>query len=639
MGEKHIEELASDEQLRQFMKSLLQDVRALETMLGDGMIEEGIRRIGAEQELALVDNRFEPAPRSHEILEALSDDDHYTTELGKFNIEFNLDPVEFGGKCLAKIHEQIDELLARLRAVGDSKGIDAVLTGILPTLRKSDMGLHNMTDLPRYAALNDAMTKLRGGPYELRIMGTDELNLQHQTVMLEACNTSFQVHFQVGAEEFAKLYNLAQTVSGPVLAAATNSPLLFGKRLWRETRIALFLQSLDTRRSSTHMRELSPRVSFGNRWVEESVLEIFREDITRFRVLIGAEESEDPFDALRAGIPPRLRALQLHNSTVYRWNRPCYGILGGKAHLRIENRYLPAGPTPADEVANAALWFGIMSALSHERIDIREKIDFDDVRTNFVAASRLGLDANFTWLGRITVPATDLLLQEIIPRAREGLELSHIDTADIDRYLGIIEERVRSGQTGSRWMLRSLSGLKRSSASKSDRLASITASMVSQEKSGKPVHAWEDAAIGTTGIPSRFKKVEEIMTTDLFTVTENELIDLVANVMDWQHIRHVPVEDSQHRLVGLVSHRSLLRVLGRGMLEGRNKTLPVSEIMQRDILTVDPEDSTRKAIDLMRSHRIACLPVVKDDRLVGIVTERDFLELAASILEDRLGEE
>ena len=96
-----------------------------------------------------------------------------------------------------------------------------------------------MTPKPRYSALNEALKSMRGGDYEFKIKGADELIISHDTWMLEACCTSFQIHFQVGAAEFANLYNTAQAATAPVLAAAANSPLLFGRRLWKETRIPL----------------------------------------------------------------------------------------------------------------------------------------------------------------------------------------------------------------------------------------------------------------------------------------------------------------------------------------------------------------------------------------------------------------
>ncbi|MFQ5653657.1 MAG: glutamate-cysteine ligase family protein [Planctomycetota bacterium] len=622
-------------ELRAFMKHLLVDLRALESMLAGGRFESGVRRIGAEQEIFLVDSAWRPAPLSQEVLEDLADE-KFTTELARFNLEFNMDPLLFGGDCLRRMERQADELLARAREAAARHGAHVLLTGILPTLHKSDLDLSNMTDKPRYAALNEAMTRLRGSAYEFRMQGTDEISFKHYSVMLEACNTSFQAHFQVGAEEFARLYNLAQAVTAPVLAAATNSPLLFGKRLWRETRIALFQQSVDTRHTGPHLRQVSPRVNFGEHWIEGSVLEIFQEDIARFRVLLGTEIDEDPCEMLKEGRIPHLKALRLHNSTIYRWNRPCYGVSEGKPHLRIENRVLPAGPTPLDEVANAAFWFGLMAGLSAEHHDITEVMDFDHAKANFFAAARLGLDANITWTRGRKCPAQELICKELLPLAREGLRSSGIDAADIERYLDLIEERVSSGRTGSSWLLESLASMK-DAGKKGEHLGALTAATVKRQQEGKPGHLWEPARIEEAGgWKHNYQRVEQYMATDLFTVDQDEIIDLVANLMHWKHIRHVPVEDLEHRLVGLVSYRSLLRHLANGTITGRNEPISVSEVMEKNLVTVTPETPSLEAIELMRRHGIGCLPVIKDDRLVGLVTEHDFVDAARQLLEEFL---
>ena len=190
MGEKDVRDQSDAEEMRVFLRHLLADVRALERMLADGRIESGVRRVGAEQELFLVDQHSRPAPVSPEVL-ATVDDPHFTTELARFNLEFNLEPLLFGGDC-------IDNLLARVRRAAGVHGARVVLTGILPTLATSDLELGNMTPNPRYQALNDALTRLRGGDYEFYLKGVDELHLHHGSIMVEACNTSFQVHFQVG---------------------------------------------------------------------------------------------------------------------------------------------------------------------------------------------------------------------------------------------------------------------------------------------------------------------------------------------------------------------------------------------------------------------------------------------------------
>jgi CBS domain-containing protein len=495
-----------------------------------------------------------------------------------------------------------------------------------------------MTPIPRYFALNRALSRLRGRAYEFRIKGVDELLVKHDSVMLEACNTSFQVHFQVGSDEFANLYNVAQAVAAPILAVASNSPLLFGRRLWRETRIALFQQAVDTRSSSEHLRERSPRVSFGRDWVKSSVTELFKEDIARFKILLGGEIDEDPFAKLDRGEPPELKALKLHNGTVYRWNRACYGVTEGKAHLRIENRLLPSGPTIVDEVANGAFWFGLISALSHEYVDITKVMEFEDAAGNFMAAGRSGLGAELTWLEGETVPARQLVCEELLPLAREGLSRRGVVPADVSRYMDVIEERVRTKMTGAQWILSSLAGMKER-GTPSERMSALTAAMVSRQKEEKPVAQWAPAFLEEGGgWKHHYLRVEQFMTTDLFTVHEDEPIDLVASLMDWERIRHVPVEDHESRLVGLMSYRSLIHLLASGDLERNGKPVAVSEIMRRNPITVSPETDSLDALALMRDKRIGCLPVVKDGHLVGIVTERDFMDIAGELLEEKLKE-
>jgi CBS domain-containing protein len=639
MGEKKLQDSQDEAALQLFSRQVLQDLRAFERLLAEERIESDVGRIGAEQELFIVDGDWRPAPRNLELLAAI-DDPHYTTELGSFNLEFNLDPIRLAGDCLRVMEGQIEELLAKGRRAASQMDVELLLIGILPTLRASDLALANMTPTPRYAALNAAMDRARGDRYRLRIKGQDELIFEHDSVMLEACNTSFQLHFQVAQNDFARRYNIAQAVAAPVLACATNSPLLFGRRLWRETRIALFQQSVDTRSAGGgEVRQSQPRVSFGRQWVRESALEIFQEDLARFPVLLATEIDEDPFEAIAAGRAPKLQALRLHNGTVYRWNRPCYGISAGKPHLRIENRVLPSGPTPLDEMANAALWFGLMEGLAGEYEDITRVMRFEAARENFVHAARGGLGASLSWPGQERVLASDLLLDELLPLARSGLDGLGIDRSDADRYLGVIEERIRSRQTGSKWLLTSLSTMHETEGGAlGEQLVALTAAAHSRQNEGRPVHTWPLATLEDAGSPQKFyQRVEQIMTTDLFTVSEDQLVDIAAHVMDWRHVRHVPVEDKSHRLVGLVTHRALIRLLVDQLSNRDQSPTPVREIMQRHVITVRPETTTREALSLMRKHRISVLPVIDhESRLVGILSERDFMGVAGKLLDEFL---
>ena len=636
MGQDLVPE-QTPESVRAFTKALLTDLGALERMLAEDRFESGVRRIGAEQEMFLVRNRgYRPSPRAVEVLERLGPP--FTPELARFNLEVNLDPRLLTGDAFSAMERELTDHLRSAREAAAKEGSRIVLAGILPTLSKSDLDLDNITPRPRYYALNDALNRMRGGQaYRLRIQGVDELMIEHDSVLLEACNTSAQVHLQVDAADFARIYNVAQAVTGPVLACAVNSPILFGRRLWAETRIALFQQSLDTRSGSVHLREMSPRVRFGDHWVDASVIELFQEDIALFRVLLAMNVDEDPVAVLDSGGVPKLQALQLHNSTVYRWNRPCYGVMDGKPHLRIECRALPAGPSVVDEMANAAFWIGLVMGAAEEFGDIRERMEFDDAKANFTAAAKMGLRSAMTWVDGEAVAAPRLILDTLLPLAENGLVSYGVDRADIDRYLGVIHDRTRSLTTGARWVARSLASMK-DRGTRQERLAALTEAMERMQATGDPVHLWDLAEPPDHGEWAQsYLRVEQYMTTQLFTVHEDELVDLVAFLMDRKLIRHVLVEDDHQKLTGIVSYRSVLRLIAerRGDVDPE---ISVREIMEREPVTVRPETPTLEAIELMRRHRVSCLPVTKDGKLIGIVSERDFMPIAYQLLEERLSD-
>ena len=628
----------SPEAIRIFTRALLRDLQALERILADGLIESGVRRFGAEQEMFLVNQAWRPAPVAVEVLDDL-DDEPFTTELARFNLEANLSPRVLEGACFSEMHAELDAYVERVRQAARRQKAEVVLTGILPTLGKSDLSLENITPRARYYALNETMLAAGGGAFRLRIRGTDELMIEHDSVMLESCNTSCQVHLQVTADEFAHFYNVAQAVTGPVLAASVNSPLLFGRRLWAETRIALFQQSLDTRGADLHMREMSPRVRFGGSWLKSSVTELYQDDIATFRVLLARKVDEDPLAALDRGDVPELQALQLYNSTVYRWNRPCYGVGGGKPHLRIECRALPAGPTTLDEMANAVLWIGAVLGIAKSTPDFAERMEFDDAKANFLAASRVGLHAGMSWLDGESGPADRIILEKLLPAAEEGLAAYPVDPEEAAKYLDVVRRRVEAGVTGASWALRSMSKLK-GAGTKGEQLAALTAATVRQQATGTPVSEWGPAELHEAGgWKYNYLRVEQYMTTSLTTVNQDELVELVAYLMDLRQVRHVLIEDKDHRLVGIVSYRSVLRLMAEGRTQAEAESTPVSDVMERDPLTVAPETPTLEAIRKMREHQVSALPVVRGGQLVGLVSETDFMPMAYQLLEDRLQEE
>ncbi|HWF87856.1 MAG TPA: hypothetical protein VN659_03450 [Pyrinomonadaceae bacterium] len=541
MGEHNVQQYVDERKTQAFMKALLEDLCALAYMVDEGYLESDVTRIGAEQEMFLIDRYLRPAPISLEVLKQ-THDARLTTEVARFNLEANLTPLKLDDDCFSRLEQELVDVIELARSSAATQGADVLLSGILPTLQKSDLTLDNLTPVARYHELDRGVIRLRGGPLAIHIKGLDELHLTHDNIMMESCNTSFQVHFQSNAKEFANHYNIAQAITAPVLAAAVNSPLLFGQRLWQETRVALFQHSTDERSRPQLARNQPTRVSFGDRWLEHSVIELFQDQIVRFRPIMISEPDDNPFEVLARGGTPLLSALRMHNGTVWRWNRACYGVTEGVAHLRIENRALPSGPTIVDEIANAAFFTGLMVALPHAYGEIANRMVFDDAKMNFFRAARHGLDAQFQWIDGQSHTATSLILRQLLPLARQGLSSSHVASEDIDKYLGIIEERTRSGQTGARWIMKSVSA-KGNSASTDGGRRRLTVAMLANQKQGQPVHRWptiENA--DSEEWEDGYRTVGQFMSTDLFTVSPDDPIDLAASVMDWRHIRHVPVE-------------------------------------------------------------------------------------------------
>ena len=633
MGDKTVTSEYGHAEMREFTLAVLNDLQALEAMLDRGMIESGIRRIGAEQEMFLIDNAMHPAPVVEEVI-AEARDPRLTTEIGRFNLEANLTPREFGGNCLTLLEEELKEVTGVARRAAQSLGADIVLAGILPTIQPSDLTEKNLTPNPRYFEINRVVSELHGDNRFIHIKGLDELQVILQNTFVEFCNTSFQVHLQVGADEFVNSYNWSQAVAAPVLASAVNSALLLNNRLWHETRIALFQHATDTRSPIHQLRRQPPRVHFGNRWVEGSIIDNLRNDAVRYRVLLAQSVKEDSLTELAAGEIPALRAWRLHNGTIWRWNRACYGRANGKPGLRIEARYLPSGPSIIDELANAAFLVGLLVAAPPEFGDVTKLMPFDVAKNNFYNTARYGLDAQLCWLDGKCHPAASLILDELLPLARTGLEDAGIDANDIDRTLGTIEERVRQRKTGAAWMLASVAQMD-PRAKQNVRMRTLTAAMKANQEIGEPLHKWKLAEIPqTSDWIDNYKSVEQFMATDLFTVRPDDVLDLAASLMEWRHVRHVPVEDDSGELVGLISHRDLVRLFAHG--KATEKGIPVRDVMKTDLVTIDASTPTIDAMNLMRRHNIGALPVVSDKKLVGLVTAYDFLTVSSKLFEERL---
>ena len=622
MGSQSVQAIKTQKQRKNFVFHLLNDVKAFEYMLKNDLFEKGIQRIGAEQELCVVDKNYRPSTNALEILKRVADA-HVTTELALFNLEINLDPFVLEKDCFTKLANQLTELVRKVdenaAKIDDNK---IILAGILSTLKKKDLVFDNMTPFDRYKTLNNVIKSIRGDDFVMHIQGVEELKVKHESILFEACNTSFQVHLQIDAHQAIDMYNWSQAIAGPILSVMSNSPLLFGKELWSESRIALFQQSIDLRNKSYLLREQKPRVSFGHNWVKNSILELFTDDISRHAPLVTSNFDVDSMESLQNGIMPKLKALNLHNGTLYKWNRLCYGVHENVAHLRIENRYIPSGPSIKDEIANALFWVGVMQGMPEECKNIGDKMAFADARSNFINAARTGINTYFNWFGE-GISAKELALNILIPLAKKGLQKTHVNNNDINYYLDIIKSRIEKNVTGSKWLIRNKRKLK-NRTSKYETNVLLAHHSYKNQQLNIPVHEWDNIDLSPTDIEKRFDKLYKVMSTEIFVVNQNDLIELVFKIMEWKQIHHIPVVNKRNKIVGLIDKNQLRKF---DFSKSKNKKIAAKEIMNRNFIALSPEDLVKNAIQQMKESKSDCVLVTEIDELLGVFTTSDMVKI------------
>ncbi len=621
MGDHKVNMKSDDRAKINFLSHLIDDFKSLEHMFKNGMIEDDIIRIGAEQEFCLVNEQWRPAKNALEILKEINDP-HFTTELARYNLEINLDPVQLQGDAFTTVENQVRSLLKKAKAAAHNNSSKIILTGILPSISKHELEFEYMTPYKRYYALNNLLKEARGRDFRLHLLGVDELSLKHNSVMFEACNTSFQMHLQINPHDFTASYNWAQAIAGPVLGVCVNSPLLLGKELWSETRIALFQQSIDTRSVSMAQTEKEARVSFGNDWMIGNVVDYYKKEVSHFKTLLTKEIEKSSFEELKEGKIPKLSALNMLNGTIYRWNRPCYGVGNGKPHIRIENRYIPSGPTITDEMANFAFWVGLMKGRPSAFDDLPNMMEFRDAKSNFTRAARTGVESIMNWMGK-AIPLDELVLNELLPIARNGLEQMKINKADVDRCLNVIKDRITKKHTGSQWMVNNYRNLKKK-LKPNDALVALTAAMHDNQLSGNPVSDWP-AIHNFKSFNSTASMVGHIMSSNLVTASATDLGLLTLQYMKWNKIHHLPVVDNNESLVGLITWQHLEQYWDQ--VHDSNNLMSAREIMITEMITVETSTPIKQAIALMKKHEIGCLPVLQDTQLVGIITVNDVIHL------------
>ena len=432
-------------------------------------------RLGFEIEAWLIDADCAPLAQNEAFLE-LFDSPMATLELAQFNIEINSSVFRTGPDCFCMILSEMSETLRRAQLVARQLGGDILMAGSLPTLKPADLGLHHMSRRTRYRALNSAVLERRAQrPLRLEIEGQEHLSHVHSDVMLEAAATSFQIHLETQPTVAHRVYNAALAASGPVLAACGNTPFLFGRLLWEESRIPLFEQAVEVGGFGESARGPVRRVTFGSGYLRESIAEAFIENREHFPILLPSRLPEND---------PSLPHLRLHNGTIWRWNRPILGIdADGGYNLRIEHRSLPAGPTLEDMLANTAFLLGLIEHLIATPGNGAGALPFASARDNFYAAARYGLKSRLRWEVEPPLPAHQLIQQVLLPHAADGLDRLGIDASERDHLLGIVAARVQSGQTGSIWQQQ---WVERHGGD----MAALTRAYFAWQRTGRPVHTW-----------------------------------------------------------------------------------------------------------------------------------------------------
>ena len=479
----------SGEDRRKYRDKVRRSLDVFARMLRERLFDDNPSMVGQEIELNLVDEHGMPSMRNADVLEAIADP-AWATEVGQFNLEINVPPRQLDGDALADLEKELRADLNAADAKARSVGSHLVMIGILPTLSEEDVDEGSMSANDRYRVLNEQIFAARGEDMRIAIDGTEQLLTHCDSITPEAACTSVQLHVQVSPDAFAHYWNAAQAIAGVQVALAANSPFLFGRQLWHETRITLFEQSTDTRPDELKEQGVRPRVWFGERWIT-SVFDLFEENIRYFPALLPICEDEDPLAVLDGGASPLLAEMSLHNGTIYRWNRPVYGVVDGTPHLRVENRVLPAGPTIADIMANVAFYYGLVRYLAEAQRPIWTQMSFTTAAENLHEAARHGLDAQIYWPGVGDTPVAELILRRLLPLAREGLSRWGVGQAHADRLLGIIEQRCLTAQTGAAWQIATVAELtRRSGLDRREALRQMTQRYIEHMHTNEPVYTW-----------------------------------------------------------------------------------------------------------------------------------------------------
>ena len=248
--------------------------------------------------------------------------------------------------------------------------------------------------------------------------------------------------------------------------------------------------------------------------------------------------------------------------------------------------------------------------------NIHKKMDFKDAKTNFFNAARYGMSAQFYWNNEY-IPSHKLILDELLPMAYRGLYSMGVSPRDAEHYLTMIENRVKS-YTGSQWMRASYRNLLTNNKPY-EALHMLAAGIFKKQMKDFPVSTWQILKPHTPTLITENKVVKHIMNTQIYSVGEKDSIELVLNIMLWKNIHHMPVINDEKELVGLLTWEDVQHHIN----DSKQLKKAVDQIMLKNPITITQYDDLKKALDLMSEKDIDCLPVVLDNKLIGIITSKD----------------
>lgn len=460
----------------QFEQCLSEETKLLGEWFQDNVLSDHPPVAGCELEAWLIDDKGIPCSHNEQFL-MLANNKLLTPELARFNVELNVIPQDLHSSVLKDFEISLDKLWQQCQKTAVKMHCKLLGIGILPTLLDEHLTLENISTLKRYRALNEQVLRLRKGEsIQLNIVGKERLQVEHLDVMLEAAATSLQIHIQVPQHKAVRYYNASLAISAPMVAVGANSPFLFGKNLWEETRIPLFEQSVPAGGFNGASKGPLRRVSFGTDYARTSLFECFEENEQHFPVLLPVEYEENIEE---------LRYLRLHNGTIWRWNRPLVGFDNdGTPHIRIEHRVVAAGPSHGDNIANIALYYGLAYYYANIADPVEKTLSFAQVRDNFYTAAQHGINSHIEWTNNKSITIQKLVLDRLLVEAETGLHKLGINEQDIKYYLGIIEQRINSGQTGSEWQRRFVEY-------HDGNMQLMTKNYFNNQKTNEPVHLWD----------------------------------------------------------------------------------------------------------------------------------------------------